>query len=379
MENEVQDINSAAAGSNKNNSGSSSSYMCRQSNTRWTPTSDQIRILKELYYNNGIRSPSADQIQRIAARLRHYGKIEGKNVFYWFQNHKARERQKKRFTPTTTTTTQPQPPSNISIPSHQHHYMQQPYFYNHQQLKLLHNISPPEGASSSSHAIIPVGCGYGSFAMENTFRKVVKNARENSKTSAIYRERKEVYKWLLVVAAVMADGSGGGYGLDDGDLGILFGTWWWWRYWDFAKSGWPLFKWWSPEIMVMKIGDDDGWWGWMVVVDNDVEQEREGWGISAAAGENMVPGGEVNNLGSWVGVDCYSLDQVKPEDGEGEVSKQIETLPLFPIPNTTDEIFKMNESEHANGSGYYSAGGHWFHSDAQTSLELTLNSYGRIL
>ena len=30
-----------------------------------------------------------EQIQRISARLRQYGKIEGKNVFYWFQNHKA--------------------------------------------------------------------------------------------------------------------------------------------------------------------------------------------------------------------------------------------------------------------------------------------------
>ncbi|XP_010268704.1 PREDICTED: protein WUSCHEL [Nelumbo nucifera] len=77
---------------------SKSSFLCRQSSTRWTPTTDQIRILKDLYYNNGIRSPSAEQIQRISARLRQYGKIEGKNVFYWFQNHKARERQKKRFT-----------------------------------------------------------------------------------------------------------------------------------------------------------------------------------------------------------------------------------------------------------------------------------------
>ncbi|MBA0695881.1 hypothetical protein Goari_002478, partial [Gossypium aridum] len=65
------------------------SFLCRQSSTRWTPTTDQIRILKDLYYNNGVRSPSADQIQRISARLRQYGKIEGKNVFYWFQNHKA--------------------------------------------------------------------------------------------------------------------------------------------------------------------------------------------------------------------------------------------------------------------------------------------------
>ncbi|KAF8410462.1 hypothetical protein HHK36_002991 [Tetracentron sinense] len=79
-------------------SSSKSSFLCRQTSTRWTPTTDQIRILKDLYYNNGVRSPSAEQIQRISARLRQYGKIEGKNVFYWFQNHKARERQKKRFT-----------------------------------------------------------------------------------------------------------------------------------------------------------------------------------------------------------------------------------------------------------------------------------------
>ncbi|KAE8647606.1 hypothetical protein Csa_003874 [Cucumis sativus] len=47
-------------------------FLCRQSSSRWTPTTDQIRILKELYYNNGVRSPSADQIQRISARLRQY-------------------------------------------------------------------------------------------------------------------------------------------------------------------------------------------------------------------------------------------------------------------------------------------------------------------
>ncbi|XP_031495601.1 protein WUSCHEL-like isoform X2 [Nymphaea colorata] len=74
-----------------------SSYLCRQTSTRWVPTAEQIRILKELYYGNGLRSPTAEQIQRISARLRQYGRIEGKNVFYWFQNHKARERQKKRL------------------------------------------------------------------------------------------------------------------------------------------------------------------------------------------------------------------------------------------------------------------------------------------
>ncbi|KAF2317472.1 hypothetical protein P3X46_022271 [Hevea brasiliensis] len=63
--------------------------------SRWNPTPEQLRTLEELY-RRGTRTPSAEQIQHITAQLRRYGKIEGKNVFYWFQNHKARERQKRR-------------------------------------------------------------------------------------------------------------------------------------------------------------------------------------------------------------------------------------------------------------------------------------------
>ncbi|KAF3453182.1 hypothetical protein FNV43_RR04388 [Rhamnella rubrinervis] len=52
-------------------------------------------ILEEMY-RAGTRTPNASQIQQITAHLSFYGKIEGKNVFYWFQNHKARDRQKLR-------------------------------------------------------------------------------------------------------------------------------------------------------------------------------------------------------------------------------------------------------------------------------------------
>ncbi|KAK8962415.1 Protein WUSCHEL [Platanthera guangdongensis] len=90
-----EDAGAAAAAGGKSSGGS---YLCRQSSARWIPTGDQIRILRDIYYNYGVRSPSAEQIQRISGKLRQYGKIEGKNVFYWFQNHKARERQKKRLT-----------------------------------------------------------------------------------------------------------------------------------------------------------------------------------------------------------------------------------------------------------------------------------------
>lgn len=53
----------------------------------------------EEMYRRGVRTPSAEEIKLIAAKLRQFGKIEGKNVFYWFQNHKARERQKRRRQP----------------------------------------------------------------------------------------------------------------------------------------------------------------------------------------------------------------------------------------------------------------------------------------
>nr|ACN56439.1 WUSCHEL-related homeobox-containing protein 4 [Ocotea catharinensis] len=63
--------------------------------TRWNPTQEQIGIL-EMLYRGGMRTPNGQQIEDITAQLSRYGKIEGKNVFYWFQNHKARERQKQK-------------------------------------------------------------------------------------------------------------------------------------------------------------------------------------------------------------------------------------------------------------------------------------------
>ncbi|KAJ4963404.1 hypothetical protein NE237_023343 [Protea cynaroides] len=63
--------------------------------TRWNPTQEQIGIL-EMLYKGGMRTPNAQQIEKITVQLGKFGKIEGKNVFYWFQNHKARERQKQK-------------------------------------------------------------------------------------------------------------------------------------------------------------------------------------------------------------------------------------------------------------------------------------------
>ncbi|XP_024190083.1 protein WUSCHEL-like [Rosa chinensis] len=67
---------------------------CKQSNTRWLPTRDHIRILKELYDDKGVKSPTVEQVQRITLQLKWYRQIENKNVFYWFQNQRAQEKLK---------------------------------------------------------------------------------------------------------------------------------------------------------------------------------------------------------------------------------------------------------------------------------------------
>ncbi|XP_027333732.1 WUSCHEL-related homeobox 7-like [Abrus precatorius] len=82
-------IRSGNVGGNK--SGNTSGTKCG----RWNPTTEQVKLLTELF-RSGLRTPSTDQIQKISTQLSFYGKIESKNVFYWFQNHKARERQKRR-------------------------------------------------------------------------------------------------------------------------------------------------------------------------------------------------------------------------------------------------------------------------------------------
>ncbi|XP_028792776.1 WUSCHEL-related homeobox 5-like [Neltuma alba] len=69
---------------------------------RWNPTAEQLKLLTHLF-TSGLRTPSTDQIQKISSLLSFYGHIESKNVFYWFQNHKARERLKRRkLTPSSS-------------------------------------------------------------------------------------------------------------------------------------------------------------------------------------------------------------------------------------------------------------------------------------
>ncbi|KAL5725665.1 hypothetical protein ACHQM5_008784 [Ranunculus cassubicifolius] len=155
--------NSSGSSSSTTGTPNKTSYQSRPSPTRWTPTSEQIRILKELYYDNGVRSPNAEQIHRISARLRQYGKIEGKSVFYWFQNHKARDRMKKRF----------------ALESMQRAASNPPEYIQHYPLPHVRYIttspgdsSPsPTSSSSVSGGVLGVGqMGNGSLLVERSLR-----------------------------------------------------------------------------------------------------------------------------------------------------------------------------------------------------------------
>ncbi|CAK9170201.1 unnamed protein product [Ilex paraguariensis] len=115
--------------------------MSQAASSRWCPTPEQVMILEEMY-RGGIKTPNASQIQQITAHLSCYGRIEGKNVFYWFQNHKARDRQKLR--------------KKLSKPLHQqklygqHQYNWQSHHHSH----LLHYLHDcPAAASSASHQL----------------------------------------------------------------------------------------------------------------------------------------------------------------------------------------------------------------------------------
>ncbi|XP_058207448.1 WUSCHEL-related homeobox 3-like isoform X2 [Rhododendron vialii] len=105
------------------------------SSSRWCPTPEQLMILEEMY-RGGTRTPNASQIQQITAHLSFYGKIEGKNVFYWFQNHKARDRQKLR--------------RKLMSKQIMH---QQHVLYNHQQQQ--QNNNGPQNHHHHSHHLLP--------------------------------------------------------------------------------------------------------------------------------------------------------------------------------------------------------------------------------
>ncbi|KAA8549535.1 hypothetical protein F0562_001447 [Nyssa sinensis] len=115
--------------------------MSPAASSRWYPTPEQLMILEEMY-RGGIRTPNASQIQQIAAHLSFYGKIEGKNVFYWFQNHKARDRQKLRRKLSKQLHQQQQQQEQLYL--QQQHHNDQQNFHNH----LLHYPEPPAYSST---------------------------------------------------------------------------------------------------------------------------------------------------------------------------------------------------------------------------------------
>nr|CCP29684.1 HD transcription factor [Gnetum gnemon] len=103
---------------------------------RWNPIKEQVEML-ERFYNDGIRTPSAVQIDDMTAQLRRYGPIQGKNVFYWFQNRKARLRNQLR---------QSHQQQQHQIQQNQRH----PLFFNY------NSLAPTPDCTQSIRAIRPI-------------------------------------------------------------------------------------------------------------------------------------------------------------------------------------------------------------------------------
>ena len=62
---------------------------------RWKPNENQKRILHSIFMS-GVRNPPVDQVHRIAAELRRHGAVEGKNVYFWFQNAAQKDKLEKQ-------------------------------------------------------------------------------------------------------------------------------------------------------------------------------------------------------------------------------------------------------------------------------------------
>ncbi|XP_030471929.2 WUSCHEL-related homeobox 3-like [Syzygium oleosum] len=130
--------------------------MSPSASTRWCPTPEQLMILEEMY-RSGVRTPNAAQIQQITAHLSMYGKIEGKNVFYWFQNHKARDRQKLRRKLSKQLHHHHYQLNNSLLYNHHHHphydhqHMMMNNHHNYHFLSSLHHQSPPSPPAASTN------------------------------------------------------------------------------------------------------------------------------------------------------------------------------------------------------------------------------------
>ncbi|EOA32855.1 hypothetical protein CARUB_v10016169mg [Capsella rubella] len=134
---------------------------------RWNPTVEQLKILTDLF-RAGLRTPTTDQIQKISTELSFYGKIESKNVFYWFQNHKARERQKRR---------------KISIDFDHHHH-----HHHHQQLSTRDVFEINEEECQEEEKVIETLQLFPVNPFEDSNSKVEKMRARGNNNNNQYRE-----------------------------------------------------------------------------------------------------------------------------------------------------------------------------------------------
>ncbi|MED6181410.1 hypothetical protein PIB30_019126 [Stylosanthes scabra] len=320
MEQQQQQHSSSANSNNNNGTSNHMNSSSRQSSTRWTPTTDQIRILKDLYYNNGVRSPSAEQIQRISARLRQYGKIEGKNVFYWFQNHKARERQKKRFTSDSTNTTTNNP-NNLPLPT-------------------MHRGSTINNNNNN--------------APNNYWNKPTEDTTTTTTTTTTTFHNKYYSNNMPSSTGIASSSSSSAGMIAVGQMG------------NYGYGSVPMEKNFNRECTISCAGGGSS-------VGGAINQNLLGW-----VGVDPYSSTYTPSFDNKITPESETLEQ--GEDDEMDDVTEIETLPLFPMrgEDIHGGYFTLRSNSSSSSSFNYDHHHHGFNNaGSRASLELSLNSYGR--
>ncbi|KAL7085093.1 hypothetical protein ACP275_14G261000 [Erythranthe tilingii] len=129
------------------------------SSSRWSPTQEQVMVLHTLY-RSGLTKPNPSQVERITDQLSLYGRVQFKNVLYWFQNRKARDRK------------------NLRNKLHEQHHPQ--LYHHHHQLLINNYYNNTPSAFAHDHQLF--NCRERLFPQVTTDRGIMMNRHEQTWT-----------------------------------------------------------------------------------------------------------------------------------------------------------------------------------------------------
>lgn len=66
---------------------------------RWKPTAGHLQILETFYQGHKAHVATQEKIRYLHGMLLPYGDVESHSVFYWLNNRRARDKERKRLFP----------------------------------------------------------------------------------------------------------------------------------------------------------------------------------------------------------------------------------------------------------------------------------------